>query len=336
MTVPPLRVGVLGAGYIARAHLAAYAADPRTDVVAIADPVASKVAALAGAHGAAACRDLDELLVVGVDAVSVCTPSPTHADVAVAAITAGCHVLCEKPIARTLVDAERIATAAEAAAVVVMVGHVSRYEPEHARAKRLVTAGTIGAVRSMTQSIRAPRPVWSEGDWLGDLAASGGPVVDLAIHSFDYFTWLSGATPTRVTGLAAGGAAGDDLDTYALTTVRYDSGAMALVESSWAHPASTGFELETEIVGERGRITWSYDGMHGGSVALAGAPKAPIDVLGGRGFADEIGAFVTAVVDGTPSPVPPREACSALRVALAAVESAASGRTVVLDARSGS
>src|SRR4051794_8648378 len=139
-----LRVGVMGAGLIAGCHVRAYAQTPGVDVVAIADPRVPKAEQLAASAGATACTDLDEVLALDPDIVSVCTPPGSHADLTVRALEADRHVLCEKPVALTLRDAERIRHAAEGSARVAMIAHVSRFEPDHCSAKGLVDAGAIG------------------------------------------------------------------------------------------------------------------------------------------------------------------------------------------------
>lgn len=329
MVSAPVRVGVVGAGYIAAAHVTGYAADPRAEVAYVVDPVPDKAAALADRAGASVLPDLDALLASDVEAVSICTPSPTHADLAVAALDAGRHVLCEKPVARTVTDAERMVAAAAQAPGVLMVGHVSRFEPDHAAAAAEVRSGRIGDVRMLSQSLVGERPTWSERDWLADPEQSGGPLVDLAIHSFDYLTWVCGARPVRVH--AIGSARDDGLIDYAIATVRYDNGAMAVVETSWAHPAGHGLELSTELVGSDGRITWDYASTAVGSLKRAGEPARAMSQLGSRGFEAEVAAFLDAATSDGPSPVPAEDGLLSLRLALAATESLRTGRVVHLS-----
>jgi myo-inositol 2-dehydrogenase/D-chiro-inositol 1-dehydrogenase len=328
-----VKVGLVGAGYIAESHARGYAADPRAELAYVTDPVPEKATALASRYGAQPLPDLDSLLASEVDVVSICTPSPTHAELAVAALGAGRHVLCEKPIARSLADAERIVEAGRRGPGLLMVGHVSRFEPDHHAAYLAVQDGRIGEVRMMSQSLVGERPTWSERDWLSDPDQSGGPLVDLAIHSFDYLTWVSGARPVRVH--AVGSAHEDGVVDYAVATVRYDNGAMAVVETSWAHPAGHGLELTTELTGRDGRITWDYSGTSVGAVRLAGAAPRALSQLGNRGFLAEIGAFLDAVESGGPSPVPAEDGRTALEVALAAAESLRTRRVVHLSERPG-
>lgn len=326
-----VRVALVGAGYIAESHAAAYAAHPRAELAYVTDPVAEKATALAQRYGARTVSDLDTLLASDIDALSVCTPSPTHADVVVAAVAAGKHVLCEKPVARTLADGERILEAGRRGPGMVMIGHVSRFEPDHRAARDAVLDGRIGEVRLMSQSIVGEMPGWSEQDWLADPDQSGGPLLDLAIHSFDYLTWVCGRRPDRVH--AVGAARPDGLVDYALATVRYDNGTMAVVETSWAHPAGHGLELATELSGSAGRIAWDYTGIAVGSLKLAGAAPRAISQLGNRGFFAEVHAFLDAIESGGPSPVPAEEGLLALEMALAAIESVQTRRTVHLTRR---
>jgi myo-inositol 2-dehydrogenase / D-chiro-inositol 1-dehydrogenase len=324
--VSDLRVGVVGAGFIATAHVHAYASTPGVRVVAIADPVIAKAQGLASEVGARATADADELLHSDLDIVSVCTPSPTHAALAVSALEAGLHVLCEKPIARTLTQARQIVAAGRAAPGLLMIGHVSRFEPDHRQAKDVVEAGHVGAVQMMSHSMTTSLPGWSEGGWFADFDQSGGPLVDLAVHSFDFLAWIAGSEPVRLHAVGADTGVGPT--TYALVTVRYASGAIALVETSWAHPASHGFKLQAEIIGTDGRLHWSYDGIAGGVLSLARGDSVSFEPLGDRGFRAEIASFVQAVRTSGTSPVPAAAGFTALRTALAAAESVATGAVI--------
>jgi predicted dehydrogenase len=316
----PVRVGVVGAGLIAGCHVRAYAQTAGVDVVAVADPHASKAERLADTVAARACADLEQVLALDPEVISVCTPPASHANLTVRALEAGCHVLCEKPVALTLGDAERIQQAAGAHPdQVVMIGHVSRFEPDHRAAKDLVEAGQIGDVVMAAHSMTTSLPGWSEGGWLARPEESGGPLLDLSAHSFDYLAWMIGSRAVRVHAVAADSAAGPS--TYGLATVRYASGAMGQVEASWAHPVGRGFKVAVEIVGTEGRISWDYDSINGGAIHLADGGVTWLDPLGERGFAREIAAFVDAVRGGGPSPVPVSDGVAATRTALAALQS---------------
>jgi myo-inositol 2-dehydrogenase/D-chiro-inositol 1-dehydrogenase len=323
-----LHVGIVGAGWIAAVHGNAYRTSPGVRITAVTDPVPAKAERLAEQTGARAVRDLDELIASGVHIVDVCTPPQSHADVAVQALEAGLHVFCEKPLARTLDDARRIVQAAAAAPGILTVGHVSRYEPDHASAKALLDQGQIGRLRMVTHSTTTSLPGWSEAGWLADSAKSGGPLLDQAVHSFDYFGWLTGSRAVRINAIAADSGAGPS--TYCLATVRYADDTIAQAEVSWAHPPARGFKLAVELVGTDGRLTWNYDQLMGGVLFPREGEPEWYDVLADRGFTAEMRDFTDAIRAGAPSPVPAEEALESLRVALAAVESVHTGQTVDL------
>jgi predicted dehydrogenase len=323
-----LTVGLLGAGMIAGVHAHAYRDSPGVRLAAVADPVPGKAERIADRHGAKVVPDLYALLDLGVDVVDICTPPTAHADATIAALRAGRHVLCEKPITRTMDEARRVLAAAHAAPGLLSIGQVARYGPDHRLARDLAASGEIGLVRMLSHSTTTSLPGWSEGGWLADPATSGGPLLDQAVHSFDYARWVIGSPAVRVHCMAADSDAG--ALTYTLTTVRYENGAIAHIECSWAHPASRGFKLRAEITGTEGRLSWDYDHMMGGVLHAHEGDSEWWDVLGDREFTHELSAFFQACRDGGPPPVPAVEAVESLRTALAALESARTGQTIDL------
>jgi len=176
-----LRVGVVGAGFMGGVHLAAWAAESNPTVVFSLDP--TQAATLAARHGAALARSLDELL-GWVDVVDVCTETDRHAEVAIAAARAGRHVICEKPLARTLADAEAIVDACAEARVRLFVAHVVRFFPEYALAREQVVAGEVGLPAVLRLRRASFRPTHPPDHWFFDHARSGGMIVDLMIHDF--------------------------------------------------------------------------------------------------------------------------------------------------------
>jgi predicted dehydrogenase len=323
-----LTVGLLGAGMIAGVHAHAYRDSPGVRLVAVVDPVPGKAERIADQHGATVVPDLAGLLELGVDVVDVCTPPTAHAGATIAALEAGRHVLCEKPVTRTMEDARRVLAAAEAAPGILSIGQVARYGPDHRLARDLVAGGEIGQLRMITHSTTTSLPGWSEAGWLADPATSGGPLLDQAVHSFDYARWVVGSPAVRVHCMAADSGAGPA--TYTLSTVRYENGAIAHIECSWAHPASRGFKLRAELVGTEGRLAWDYDQMMGGVLHARERDTEWWDVLGDREFTRELSAFFDACRAGGPPPVPATEAVESLRTALAALESARTGQTIDL------
>ncbi len=325
-----LRVGVAGTGFIGETHLAAWTAEGIPAVVYDVDE--ARAAGLAARFGARPVTTL-EALFDAVDVVDVCTPTHLHAGIAVAAARAGRHVVCEKPMARTLADAEAMVEAASAAGVRLLVGHVVRFFPEYVAARDAVLAGAIGdpAVLRLTRSSFRPRQ--PAGHWFFDHAKSGGIVLDLMIHDLDYARWVAGEVATvqcRSAGVERPEAGID----HAMAILTHESGAISHVSASWAYAPPT-FHTAFEIAGSHGLI--EHDSAltapitpsllsgtdAGGTTALADTS------LNGDPFRLELAAFARSILDGTPTRTSARDALETLRVALAADESAHQGGRVV-------
>jgi predicted dehydrogenase len=320
----PIRVGICGAGFIAQVHSHGYAANPElATVTRVVDPRLEHAERLAARHGATASVDFADLLDADVDAISLCTPTPTHGELAVAALRAGKHVLCEKPIARTIAEAEAMIAAAEETGNTLMIAHVVRYEEDHKRAHDLLASGEIGELRMASQSITGPFPDWSAGGWFADAAQSGGPVLDLGIHSFDFLNWVFNSPVVRVT--AVGARHKIALPSHALVTLRFENGGIAQVEASWSHPRGQGLLARTELMGTQGRIAWDYDSITPVQVIR---DERRNHIFTGEVWSAEVVDFLRSVRDDTPSPIPGAVGLEALRVGLAAIESLETGRTV--------
>lgn len=296
-------VAIVGAGRIGRAHAAAWEA--------LGVPVRWAVsprrrAVLAAAPEARWATDLDEALDdPAVTIVSICTPTPTHADLAVRALDAGRHVLLEKPIALTLADAHRVAAAAERAAGVLLVAHVVRFFPGYAALHERVEAGTIGRPRLVHASRLSAAS--GEAAWLEDEDASGGLVVDFAIHDVDQANALLGS-PVAVTAVRTPGSG---FGAPVALTVEYAGGGLAQIQAAADLPPGTPFRTTLEVVGDRG-----MDAM----AELAGDP-----------FLEQARSLLSCAETGArPARVPVEAAVDALRVCLAARESALTGSRVLL------
>ena len=317
-----MRIGLLGAGGIGRVHARQYAR--RDDVeLFIHDRDPARVAALAETSGGTPVHSYEAML-KRVDAVDVCLPTTLHAESATVAVAAGKAVMVEKPIARTFEEGLRLVEAAERAGVPLMAAQVVRFFADFAEGHRLVKGGAVGTPAAARTRRGGKAPVGSEG-WYGDLASSGGVLLDLAIHDFDWLRWTLGEVShlyARSVGLQDGH--GPD---YALTTLTFDSGAVAHVEATWMDP--TGFRTTFEVAGSGGLM--EHDSRTNAFVRTATAAGVLTDgglVPEDDPYYREIDGFVTAVRDGTPVPVSGREGLAALAISLAAVESATTGQVV--------
>lgn len=235
-----LRVGVVGAGAMARAHVQAWQAHGATVTVHSRHDAST----FAEEHGVAAAASLADL-VAGCDVVDVCTPTPSHEELVLAAVRAGRHVVCEKPLARTAVAAQRLADAARDAGVVLFPAHVVRYFPGHADLHTRVERGEVGQVRSLELSREVERP--AEGSWFHDREASGGVAFDLMVHDLDQAMWHLG--PVQ----AVEAVALDEVGDRVRATLHHASGGTSTVEAWWG-PPGTAFRTRAAVHGSLGTI----------------------------------------------------------------------------------
>lgn len=207
-----LRVGVVGAGTMGSSHNRAYAAMPDVQLVGIADVRAKAASALAYECGALVVGDLAGLFAEDVDVVDVCVPMPMHRACVEQCAAAGKHVVCEKALARTLDDARAMIEVCAAADVKLFVGQVVRFFPEYRKARELVLSERLGEVGTVRFMRGGSFPYGATNDWYASFAQSGGVIVDLMIHDFDFLRWCFGPV-RRVYTLSTAGREFNRLDT---------------------------------------------------------------------------------------------------------------------------
>lgn len=321
-----MRVGLVGAGFMGGVHLSAYAGIPEVEVVGVAD--ARRESAVAGAEivGARPYASYDELVAAeDVEVVDVCLPTAFHRDLAVRAASEGRHVILEKPIARTIEDAQEILDAFSGDGPRLFVGHVVRFFPEYVGIRDKIQAGDLGTVGVVRTSRRSPFLMgWN--DWYADWRVSGGVLLDLVIHDFDFLRWSLGEVE-RVYARGVLGHEYNRLD-YALVTLRFESGAIAHVEGHWGYPGP--FNYSIEVAGSRALLT--ADSTEPASLELiGGATGDVVDLATGENpYQTELEHFVRCIATGEESIVEGRDAYEALRISLAATESVLTGEPVTL------
>ena len=188
-----MRIALVGTGFIAKVHAASIRNLPNARLTAVVSASGEKGSKFAEEFGAKLYPSLDSLFESGeVDAVDICTPTYLHADMVVAAAAARKHILCEKPIALSLKDADRMIRAVEQNRVKAMVGHTLRFWPEYVATKEILDSGELGKPLSASCERLAAMPDWHKGGWGFDARKSGGASVDLHIHDLDYLIWIFG------------------------------------------------------------------------------------------------------------------------------------------------
>lgn len=323
-----LGLALLGAGRLGAGHARTLATIPEARLVAVADP-RDEAHRLAGALGARAVADpLAAIADPAVEAVVIVTPTATHAALIEAAARAGKAIFCEKPIALDVGATQRALEVVSACGVPLQLGFQRRFDAGFAEAQRRIAAGELGAlhlVRSVSHDPYPPSPEYLQG--------CGGQFVDMAIHDIDVARFLSGTEVEQVwaTGAALGPRAEEfqalgDWDTTALT-LQFASGALGSIVNS--RQAGYGYDIHTDVLGDRGGLKIGYerhtpltrydrDGAHHDYV-----PYFPERFA--QAYTAELTAFVQAVQAQRPVTPTGEAGLAALKVALAATESARRG-----------
>jgi predicted dehydrogenase len=249
-----VRVGLLGSGWIMDFHARAVLEHPRAELVAAASWREPSLAALAGRHGIPRTTiDWEQLAAdPSIDAVVIGTPNALHAPQAIACLRAGKHVLVEKPMARTLTEAEAMNAAADEGGALLMVAHCWRFHADVRRLRDRIESGALGEVtKTHGYGVHAG---WGPSGWFVDPdLAGGGALLDMGVHAIDTARFLLGdPAPQRVCA-TIGTRYGDYLvDDDGILLIRWSDGASSLVESGWWHPHRGGLEAETEVYGTGG------------------------------------------------------------------------------------
>ncbi len=327
-----LRFGILGAGRIGKVHARAIAAANGATLVAVADPLAEAAKQVAHDWGASI-RSIDEIeRSDDVDAVVICTPTDTHADLIERFARRGKAVFCEKPIDLNVARVQACLTVVADEGATLMVGFNRRFDPDFMALKAAIDEGRIGRVEMVTITSRDPGP-----PPLDYIERSGGIFRDMTIHDFDMARWLLGEEVETVQAAAsvlvdaAIGKAGDYDSVNVI--LRTASGRQAVITNS--RRAAYGYDQRVEAHGSEGAV--SARNMHEANIELADASgyhRPPLlNFFMTRytaAYATEIAAFVAAVRDGTPPPATGRDGLMALALADAALKSVAEGRAVKL------
>lgn len=294
------RVGVIGLGAIGRTHITTWQSLGVTPV-AIADPLPPALAAAAEQGSWETYESGEELIrLAEVDIVSICTPPAFHKDLAIAALGAGKTVLCEKPLAATVADAEAIVAAAAKSAGQLHVGFCHRFEPAIVAIRKLIDSGELGTIITLRNRFAGVMDS-PESTWFSNREISGGgALADTSIHSIDIFRFLLGdAVQVRSLNATHESEHGPALDVEdsGVILLQNDAGAVGVLESSWRTPPG---EWSVTVYGTKGQASFDY-GTGKGVVVNADGKASPLEFEPGDRFAAEF-AHVLACWRGESQP----------------------------------
>ena len=337
-----LRVGVIGCGKIARTvHIPEYISCTDTDLVAYCDIDRISVRETIERYGKRTVyKDYTEMLATEqLDCVSVCTPNYLHADITVAALNAGAHVLVEKPMSLTLEDADRMIDTAKRKKKVLMVSQTQRFSAVHKKAKEVIDSGIMGKILHITTAFGHPGPEgWSpRGKWFFQKKKAGfGPMADLGIHKADLIRFLTGKEVASVSAFTSREEKKyTDVEDNFVSVLMFTDGTIGTMTTSWT---VKGMETNyTYLYCENGTLAISV--IPGRPlVAFLSNPECEIDFpteaiqdntqdTWNLGLVDN---FAASVLGKEECLVPAKEGRAALAIILAADAAATTGKTVAV------
>lgn len=327
-----VKFGLLGAGRIGKVHAKAITGDANAKLVAVADAFPATAQAIADQYGCDV-RTIDAICAAkDIDAVVICTPTDTHADLIERFVKAGKAVFCEKPVDLDVARVEACLRAVEAAGGKLMVGFNRRFDPHFRAAQAAIADGTIGTVEMVTITSRDPGapPV----DYI---KRSGGIFRDMTIHDFDMARFILGEEPVEVSATAsrlvdpALMARLGDYDTLTVT-LKTASGKQAVITNS--RQSVYGYDQRVEALGSKGMAISENRRPHQMTLHTVDFTDRAEPLLNffieryREAFDAEIDAFVDAIEQGIPPEVGFEDGRLALVLAEAALKSVAEGRVV--------
>ena len=344
-----IKIGILGCGKIAQVrHIPEYAANPDCRLVGFYNPTKSRAEDMAAKYGGLAYDTAEELLAnPEIDAVSVCAANYAHAELAIQAMNAGKHVLCEKPMATTLADCEAMVECAKKNGKFLMIGHNQRLAKAHMEAKRLIDEGLIGNVISFRTCFGHGGPeTWAikpgKDTWFFDKSkAAMGVMADLGVHKTDLIQYLTGQRVVRTTArLVTLDKRSEDgeligVDDNAVCIYELSGGAFGTMTASWTYYGAE--DNSTVLYGTRGEMRIYDDPAHSIVVKLSDGTVRTYDVEqiqtnDNQTKSGVIDLWVDCLKNNRAPEISGESALYAMRAVFASIESSQTGKTVEIEA----
>ena len=340
-----IKIGIIGCGKIAQVrHLPEYDEHPEAKIWGLFDINQQRARELAEQYGAKAFDSYEALLAdPEIDAVSVCAANFAHAEITIAALNAGKHVLCEKPMAVTLSECEAMVEAAKRNGKFLMIGHNQRVAKAHSTAKQLIDEGLIGRIVTFRTTFGHGGPeTWSvdpgKNVWFFDKSkAAMGAMADLGIHKTDLIHYLTGErvirTTARVVTLDKRYANGEliGVDDNSVCIYELTGGIMGTMTASWTHYGAE--DNSTVLYGTKGIMKIYDDPACAIKVTLNDGQQLRYDVEAiqtndNQTKSGVIDLWMESLVNNTEPEISGESALAAMRAVFASIESSETGKTV--------
>ncbi|MBM3136631.1 MAG: inositol 2-dehydrogenase [Chloroflexi bacterium] len=329
------KVGIIGFGRIGRVHYNILKGLKGVEVSAVADSIADKMSDIFEAYGVGNFGNDFSSIINNpeIDTVFVCSPTDTHAAVAIAAAKAGKDIFCEKPIDFDIKRVEEVLDEVKKAGVAFQVGFNRRFDPNFSKAKKAILDGDVGQVHIIKITSRDP-----EAPPLSYVKSSGGIFADMTIHDFDMARFLAGSEPVQV--FAIGDALinkeikqYDDIDT-AIITIKFENGAMAVIDNS--RQAAYGYDQRIEVFGTKGMVkcennTPTQTTLFTKEAVTKDKPLYFFLERYQESFKEELGQFFNAIETGHETPVVGKDGLVPLLMGVAAKKSLRENRPVLIS-----
>ena len=358
-----LKIGIIGCGGIANGkHMPALKKEAkRAEMVAFCDIIPERAEAAAEKYGtpdAKVYTDYRELLKDdSIDVIHVCTPHRSHCEISVAALEAGKHVMCEKPMAKTAADAEKMLEAARRTGKKLTIGYQNRCRADSLLLKSIIEKGDLGEIYLGKANAIRRRAVPTWGVFLNEYEQGGGPLIDIGTHALDLTLWMMdnykpkmvvGQTFKKLGDQKDTGNAWGDWDPEAFTVedsafgfIRMENGAVIELESSWALNTRRSEEATTTLCGTKAGADM-HDGLWINRVEWGKQVEIKPNLsAGGVAFYDGVGSgdpadvechqWLSAVINDTEPLVKPEQALTVTRILEAIYTSAKTGEAVYFD-----
>lgn len=338
-----IKAGIIGLGFMARAHFSRLRASGKVKVTALCDIDPEKLSGAwlniegnidTGATGEVDISEfetyddgLELIKKADVNLVVVTTPGYLHSKFAVAALKAGKDVISEKPIAITLEDADAMVDAAEASGKLLLIGQCMRFWPDWVAAREIIHSKAYGKVTSAFFSRSGGAPVWAWENWYMDGRRSGGAILDLHVHDVDYIQYVFGM-PKEVSSVGTIDAVCHDggVD-YVVTNYVYPDGPVVTAYSGWYIGTSFPFSMKFAISLERATLLYDSSTQTPLTICLPDGTNQVPEMPPGDGYSNEFEYFIECISKRLePKKMPPVEARNSIAIAVAERESILTGR----------
>lgn len=333
-----IKIGILGMGFMGNCHFNAYKGIEKARVTALCDCDGKKLRADSGVagniSGAGQKKDLTGIktyteagrLIADpeIDVVDITLPTYLHAEWSIKALKAGKHVMCEKPMALSSLDARKMASAARQKHRLLFIGHCIRFWPAYEVAREIIRGGRYGKVLSAVFSRISPKPTWSWNNWLMNPKLSGNAALDLHIHDADFILYLFGAPQTVCSHGSGSARSGFE---HIVTSYDFGKKNVVIAEGGWGYENKYPFSMTFRIAMEKASLALHADGKL--MLYQPGRDPEGVGFPSGDGYGRELAHFIDCLAAGKKSDVvSPESAALSVQLVEAEIKSAVTGKTI--------